>query len=51
MSNSYPPSLQLHIDGEWIDVEGRDMHHVINPATGKAISDLPKANKSDLDRR
>lgn len=50
MSNTYPPSLQLHIDGEWIDVEGRDVHHVVNPATGKTISDLPKASKADLDR-
>ncbi|MEO0440451.1 MAG: aldehyde dehydrogenase family protein, partial [Pseudomonadota bacterium] len=50
MSNSYPPSLQLHIDGEWIDVADRDVHHVINPATGKPISDLPKATKADLDR-
>lgn len=50
MSNSYPPSLQLHIDGEWIDVEGRDVHHVVNPSTGETISDLPKASKADLDR-
>ena len=50
MSNEYPKSLQLHIDGEWIDVGNRDVHQVVNPATGKAISDLPKANISDLDR-
>lgn len=50
MSNTYPPSLQLHIDGEWIDVEDRDVHHVVNPSTGKTISDLPKASKADLDR-
>lgn len=50
MSNAYPPSLQLHIDGEWIDVEGRDVHHVVNPSTGKTISDLPKASAADLDR-
>lgn len=50
MSNAYPQSLQLHIDGEWIDVEGRDVHHVVNPSTGKTISDLPKASIADLDR-
>ncbi len=50
MSNSYPKTLQLHIDGEWIDIEDRDVHQVINPSTGKAISDLPKASDADLDR-
>ena len=50
MSNAYPSSLQLHIDGEWIDVGDREVHQVINPATGKAISDLPKASRADLDR-
>ncbi|MEH6755991.1 MAG: NAD-dependent succinate-semialdehyde dehydrogenase [Parasphingorhabdus sp.] len=50
MSNIYPQSLQLHIDGEWLDVEDRDVRHVINPSTGKTISDLPKASIADLDR-
>lgn len=50
MSNNYPRTLQLHIDGEWIDVGDREIHHVVNPATGKAISDLPKATAADLDR-
>ncbi len=50
MSNSYPKKLQLHIDGEWIDVGDRDVHQVINPATGEPIADLPKATTADLDR-
>ena len=50
MSNSYPKTLQFHIDGEWIDVGDRDVHQVINPATGKPIADLPKATAADLDR-
>ncbi|MBF6602523.1 MAG: NAD-dependent succinate-semialdehyde dehydrogenase [Sphingorhabdus sp.] len=50
MPDTYPRSLQLHIDGEWVEVEGRDIHHVVNPSTGKIISDLPKATKADLDR-
>ena len=50
MSNAYPKKLQLHIDGEWIDGEDREVHQVVNPATGEAISDLPKATKADLDR-
>lgn len=49
MSN-YPKALQLHIDGEWIDVGDRDVHQVVNPATGQTISDLPKATAADLDR-
>jgi succinate-semialdehyde dehydrogenase / glutarate-semialdehyde dehydrogenase len=48
--SSYPNALQLHIDGEWIDVEDRDVHQVVNPATGQTISDLPKASTADLDR-
>ena len=50
MSSNYPKTLQLHIDGEWIDVGDREIHHVVNPATGKTISNLPKATNSDLDR-
>ena len=50
MSNAYPQKLQFHIDGEWIDGEGREVHQVVNPATGQVISDLPKATKADLDR-
>ena len=50
MSNIYPDKLQFHIDGEWIDIGDRDVHHVVNPATGEVISDLPKASKADLDR-
>lgn len=50
MSSSYPSALQMHIDGEWIDVEDREAHKVVNPATGQAIADLPKATTVDLDR-
>lgn len=50
ISNAYPHKLQFHIDGEWIDIGERDVHHVVNPATGQSISDLPKATTADLDR-
>ncbi|MEW4468272.1 NAD-dependent succinate-semialdehyde dehydrogenase [Parasphingorhabdus sp. JC815] len=50
MSDTYPRTLQLHIDGEWIDTGDRKVHHVVNPSTGQTISDLPKANAADLDR-
>lgn len=42
--------LALLIDGEWVDVDGRDAVPVINPATGRSIGDLPKATTADLDR-
>ncbi len=47
---SYPKNLQLHIDGEWIDIGNRNAIAVVNPATGEAISSLPKANNDDLNR-
>lgn len=50
VSASYPKSLQMNIDGQWIDVGDREVFEVINPATGQAISDLPKATIADLDR-
>ena len=50
MSHSYPDTLQMHIAGEWINVGERDVHQVVNPATGQIISDLPKATAADLDR-
>lgn len=46
----YPSSLQFHIDGEWIDAGDRKIHHVVNPATGAPLADLPKATPADLDR-
>ena len=50
ISNTYPRTLQFHIDGEWIDGGDRAIHQVVNPATGEPIADLPKATKADLDR-
>ena len=50
MSDIYPDKLQMHIDGEWIDIGNRDIHEVVNPSTGEVISDLPKATIADLDR-
>ena len=42
--------LQLHIDGEWLNGSSRKTEEVINPATGKALANLPHATKADLDR-
>jgi succinate-semialdehyde dehydrogenase/glutarate-semialdehyde dehydrogenase len=41
--------LKLYIDGEWLDGKGRKSEDVINPATGKALAQLPHASKADLD--
>jgi succinate-semialdehyde dehydrogenase/glutarate-semialdehyde dehydrogenase len=42
--------LQLYIDGEWLNGEGRKGEDVINPATGKSLGRLPHASPADLDR-
>jgi len=44
------PALHMNIDGEWLGPQGRRVHHVVNPATGDVIGDLPLANAADLDR-
>lgn len=50
MTSGYPSSLSLYIDGEWVGAGGRDVHQVVNPATGEVLADLPLANASDMDR-
>ena len=42
--------LALHIDGQWLNGDGRAGEDVINPATGKPLARLPHASKADLDR-
>ncbi len=44
------PKLDMHIDGEWVGVKDRRVHHVINPANGETLADLPLATAADLDR-
>jgi len=44
------PALSLHIDGEWLSVENRAVHQVVNPATGDILAELPLATSDDLDR-
>ena len=44
------PALHLHIDGEWLGVDNRRTHAVINPATGETLAELPLAGNVDLDR-
>jgi succinate-semialdehyde dehydrogenase/glutarate-semialdehyde dehydrogenase len=42
--------LALHIDGQWLNGDGRSGEDVINPATEKPLGRLPHASAADLDR-
>jgi succinate-semialdehyde dehydrogenase / glutarate-semialdehyde dehydrogenase len=43
-------NLQLFIDGQWLNGDGRASEDVINPATEKPLARLPHASTADLDR-
>src|ERR1700683_4605561 len=42
--------LELFIDGQWLNGDGRAGEEVINPATEKPLARLPHASTADLDR-
>jgi succinate-semialdehyde dehydrogenase / glutarate-semialdehyde dehydrogenase len=42
-------NLELYIDGQWLNGDGRDGEDVINPATEKPLARLPHASAADLD--
>ncbi|HEY5410292.1 MAG TPA: NAD-dependent succinate-semialdehyde dehydrogenase [Caulobacteraceae bacterium] len=44
------PELAMYIDGEWVGVGHRRVHHVLNPASGQTLGELPLADAADLDR-
>ena len=44
------PNLELYIDGQWLNGDGRAGEDVINPATEKPLARLPHASTADLDR-
>src|SRR3977135_2089862 len=44
------PDLALHIDGKWLNGDGRPGEDVVNPATEKPLGRLPHAGASDLDQ-
>ncbi len=48
-SDTYPV-LRLYIDGEWLERGNRRTHTVLNPATGRALAELPLVDAADLDR-
>ena len=43
-------NLELFIDGQWLNGDGRAGEDVINPATDKTLARLPHASVADLDR-
>ncbi len=49
MTREYQANLALYIDGSWRSGEGRDVHQVLNPATGEVLAELPLATAADLD--
>lgn len=49
MDENYGP-LFLLIDGERVSGKGRDVHPVLDPATGEMIGELPLATAADMDR-
>lgn len=50
MSADTYPTLQLHIDGAWLNTGHRRVHTVINPATGTALGEVPLVDAADLDQ-
>jgi succinate-semialdehyde dehydrogenase / glutarate-semialdehyde dehydrogenase len=46
---SYTSDLGIYINGGWRRGEGRDVHKVVNPATGDVLAELPLATAADLD--
>ncbi len=47
--SGYDARLGLYIAGEWRGTQGRDVHEVINPATGTSNGALPLATDADID--
>jgi len=43
-------NLELFIDGQWLNSDGRVGEDVINPATEKSLARLPHATTADLER-
>ncbi len=41
---------QLHINGQWIGIEGRQSLPVLNPSTEEVLGSLPVATDDDLDQ-
>jgi acyl-CoA reductase-like NAD-dependent aldehyde dehydrogenase len=38
----------MFIGGRWVPGEGREVQHIVNPATGKVIAEVPKGTEEDV---
>ncbi|MFK7793321.1 MAG: NAD-dependent succinate-semialdehyde dehydrogenase [Devosiaceae bacterium] len=43
------PAIEMLIDGKWTKGTGGSVEPVINPATGEALGEVPRASAADLD--
>ena len=41
---------KMFVDGEFVDALSGETMDVLNPATGEAIAEVPKAGEEDVDR-
>jgi len=48
-TTSYPETLALLINGQWIGTDARESTPVLNPATEEVLAQLPLATADDLD--
>ena len=48
MTREYQANLALYIDGSWCSGEGRDVHQVLNPATGEVQAKTPLASTAEM---
>ena len=39
---------EMFIGGRWVPGEGREVQHIVNPATGKVIAEVPKGTEEDV---
>jgi malonate-semialdehyde dehydrogenase (acetylating)/methylmalonate-semialdehyde dehydrogenase len=42
--------LKFFSNGEWVEAAAGNLHHIMNPATGQVIAEVPYATAEDVDR-
>lgn len=40
----------MYIDGTWVGAESGELYHVVNPATGQSLAEVPKAGIRDVEK-
>jgi len=43
-------TLQLFIDGDWVESTGSTSREIVSPVTGEQLADVPDASPEDVDR-